>query len=479
MTLAMRNRRYLIKALVGVLLIVGVSLMPPVGPVSPQGMRVLGIFIGTIWLYSTCALTWPSLLALVALGLSGVYGSVDEVAELAIPGLVVQVIAMMTFCEGLRRSGAVHVIAWTTLFSGRIAERPMHIVFCALMVSFALGVSVGITGAVVVTFMMIDELLSDAGYEKGDCFYRHMLVGGFVMSYLGGAAIPQRGIAFALTNSYSAVTGLPLPGGAYMAAVCVVSIATATFFTLLMRLNPSCDIETLRRSISGNFGKQVSGLTAAQVVMVSALGVVVAASLLITLVPQELSGGTPLGALGYTGVLCLVMVVLSLIEVDGKLAFDVSVCMKQGVPWGIVLATGTMLCISITLISEPLGITAAIVQTFGALLTNMPPACFVFAVVFATVIVTGFVSSTVTCAIMMSVAVPLAPVMGISPVVLGVAIAMSASLGVLSPGGSAPAPLLFGRRDLSFPAIYRMLVPYLATYSVVVSTAVLVVNLIV
>ena len=47
--------------------------LPPFGTVTELGMKVLGIFIGAIWCFSTVGCFWPALLALILFGTSGLY----------------------------------------------------------------------------------------------------------------------------------------------------------------------------------------------------------------------------------------------------------------------------------------------------------------------------------------------------------------------------------------------------------------------
>ena len=56
---------------VSIILMFGFGYLPPFSTVTPVGMRLLGIFLGVIYGYSTCDIIWPSLVAIIAFGLSG------------------------------------------------------------------------------------------------------------------------------------------------------------------------------------------------------------------------------------------------------------------------------------------------------------------------------------------------------------------------------------------------------------------------
>ena len=64
------NTLYYLHSTIGLLLIFGFGHLPPFGTVTPVGMQVLGIFAGMIYLWSFVSVLWPSLLGIIALGLS-------------------------------------------------------------------------------------------------------------------------------------------------------------------------------------------------------------------------------------------------------------------------------------------------------------------------------------------------------------------------------------------------------------------------
>ena len=52
--------------------------LPAPAPITPYGMQLLGVFLGAIYAWSFCGILWPSLLAILALGLTD-FGTVANV----------------------------------------------------------------------------------------------------------------------------------------------------------------------------------------------------------------------------------------------------------------------------------------------------------------------------------------------------------------------------------------------------------------
>lgn len=94
---------YYIHVAIVILLMFFFKYLPAPAPVTPYGMNILGIFIGLIYGWSLCGLAWPSVLAMVALGLSE-YGITESVFALVFgqANLVLMIFGFMVFCP-LRR----------------------------------------------------------------------------------------------------------------------------------------------------------------------------------------------------------------------------------------------------------------------------------------------------------------------------------------------------------------------------------------
>ena len=65
------SKKYYIHSIIGLVIMFGFGLLPTFGPVTPYGMKMLGILIGLIYLWSFVEMGWPSVVALVAYVLTG------------------------------------------------------------------------------------------------------------------------------------------------------------------------------------------------------------------------------------------------------------------------------------------------------------------------------------------------------------------------------------------------------------------------
>ncbi len=69
-----KNKVYYINVVIYLVILFGIGLIPPFGAITELGMKVLGVFIATIYGWMTLGLIWPSIFALVALGIADYVG---------------------------------------------------------------------------------------------------------------------------------------------------------------------------------------------------------------------------------------------------------------------------------------------------------------------------------------------------------------------------------------------------------------------
>ena len=52
------DKIYSVHVVIGLVLMFGVGFLPPFSVVTPVGMQLIGIFLGLIYLWSTCGAFW-------------------------------------------------------------------------------------------------------------------------------------------------------------------------------------------------------------------------------------------------------------------------------------------------------------------------------------------------------------------------------------------------------------------------------------
>lgn len=71
LTAKQKDQRYYLHSLIGLCIMFLLGFLPPFGPLTPFGMKMLGILIALIYLWSFVEMGWPCLVGMVAYLLTG------------------------------------------------------------------------------------------------------------------------------------------------------------------------------------------------------------------------------------------------------------------------------------------------------------------------------------------------------------------------------------------------------------------------
>ena len=198
----------LIHAVIVVLFMFAFRFIPPPEPITAYGMTVIGIFLGVIYGWSFCGLLWPSLLALVAMGISQ-FGNEMSVWAAAFGNstAVLTLVSMLLF-------GAMQATKTTdwlvnALTNLKFAQgKPWMLTFLLLFVPFVLGTV--ISGVVVILFMMtiLDGIFKKMGLKPGDKYAVMMIIGVNIFAGIGMVIFPFLGWDLMTIGTVSAATGV-------------------------------------------------------------------------------------------------------------------------------------------------------------------------------------------------------------------------------------------------------------------------------
>ena len=382
-----------IATIIGVLLMFGCQFLPPVFGLTPLGMQVAGIFIGTILLWMFVSVTWPSILCIIALILSPLY----------------------TYSSGL--SGSMG--GWITSF-----------VLFSSMVTYTLG-------------------QTELKYEKGDRFPQIVVLGILFFASLSTAATP---IAHTVTTMalslYENDAGVPVNFVSYTifgVAACLVTFAASMVLTKFVcrpgteRLS-SLDSSVLKSETTPMSRQEKYTLLVFVLVVAMWLLPGIIAPVLPEVASAISSLGTPTPAMIGACLLCV-------LHVEGKPLMNFNEAVAKGVPWGAVFMVAATSVLGSALTHEEAGITAVVSGALSPIIGSMSPIIFVLFIALATVMITNFASNTVTVTLMYSISLPLVyggAIPGVDPAALTCVIGACACVACATPPSTAHAAIAAG-----------------------------------
>lgn len=468
---------FTLKVVIGLVIIFGFQYIPAPAPMTQLGMNLIGIFLGTIWLYTFGGMLWPSFLALLALGYTGATGTLSQTVQAAMGNSIMwQLVMLFPLCEAISRTGAAREVAGWMMSRKFIKGRPMAIMVMLFLVGYVLGVLIGATATMLIMFSLTNSIRDMMGYKRGDAWAAGTTMGVFITAFIGGAAIPYRGFIAAMVAPFESIMGYPLDAGVFVVVDIIVGIVISIVIPLFMKWFHKADFSKVAEF---DYVKQFGAIKLDRQQLLLLLGLVVIMVFFIVqiIVPKETDLGAALNGFGANGIFTVVAILLAIITVGGKPVLDLRFMMKEGCPWGIVIGVGAMVTVAGQFSSDATGITAWLNMVMGNLLGGLPSVLVVFITLALTVIITGFFSNVGTCLIMLAAILPICVPMGVNPTGMAVGIVIASYLAVLSPGGSGACPVLFGNENMSYAKIYKNALPVLLVFVVLTTAIVMILSI--
>lgn len=185
----------------------GFGYLPPVLGLTPLGMHALGIFIGLLWAWTAVDLLWPSLLGMVAIGLTG-WCSIQQAFSTGFgDSTIILVFFMFSFVEYLQQTGLSRSIACWFISRKICIGRPWIFVLMLMLASYCIGATTSCIVSLVIGWPIFYEICAITGYKPKEKFPLLVVIGVLYCSALGGAVFPFRPIAALVINSVSGITG--------------------------------------------------------------------------------------------------------------------------------------------------------------------------------------------------------------------------------------------------------------------------------
>lgn len=175
-------------------------------------------------------------------------------------------------------------------------------------------------------------------------------------------------------------------------------------------------------------------------------------------------------SLGITFWAILSVVVMAVVQINGKPLLDVKTVVNQSINWGILLFISIGVYLGSAMSAESTGIVAAIQQNITPLTQSVAPIVVVFLIAAVSIIMTNFASNVSTITVMTGVGVALAMSSGgaISPVGIALVTTMCGSCAYLLPPSFATIAMLHGHEYSSRNKIYLFGILMIVITSIVI-----------
>ena len=222
-------------------LILFVKYLPLPDGMKPLGMNVIGIFLGSLLLWLTVAIDWPSLLCITAIGL---------IPEIGFKNVFLSSFGNDTFAFLMCTFLCTHVLAETpflkrcavSFITSPIAKKgPWLFVISFISAVIFIGCFVSPSVLFVVFLPILEKINEILGIKKGDKIGKMLMISlAFCVSVAAGMTPIAHVFSIMAMGFYTTATGMTIGYAEYMAFAVPVGIICTIFLILMFRfiLNP-------------------------------------------------------------------------------------------------------------------------------------------------------------------------------------------------------------------------------------------------
>jgi solute carrier family 13 (sodium-dependent dicarboxylate transporter), member 2/3/5 len=386
--------------------------LPPLAPITAMGMKVIGVFIGTVLLISLVDTVWPSLLCIPLFAITGVMSLNDAIIGSIGSWVTAFVIMSFILTYALNETGfTARLTAW---FMSRDFVNKSPWTFTVSLITLGLIVGLFLDPVPVTAFFMAfsNKIFKELGYEKTDR-YPHMvtLALAFSINIAGGMTPISHPLAILGLGIYQSAVGESISLLTYMMYGVPTGLIIFAALMLVLRIFFKPDMSKFKDFNVKNVLEEVKPMELKEKITVAVFFAVVILWILPGVLTMILPG-SPVGAflskMGSTFPAVIAVVLLSIVEVDNKPVLNLKEAFTKGMSWGVIFLVGAAVLLGGAVTKESVGLTQFIVQNIVPIADVLPTYLIVLLIAALTSVMTNFSSNVTTVVLMTGVAISIA-----------------------------------------------------------------------
>lgn len=443
---------YLVHLIIGIGIMIAFRVLPIQLPhVTATGMEILGIFVGTLYLWSTSDPIWASIFAIFMVGLSS-YSSMNAVLTSTFGNpILVQVFFLLTIVNCLVENNLTEYVGRFFLTRKICTGRPWMLSFFIMLGCMLMAAFMNAFAPIFLFWPILYDIFQMTGMKAHEKYPTIMVILVALASMLGFPVPPFMGNGLALLNNYVTVTtnmGSPvvIDNAGYLllglihGLICIIFIILFCKFILrpdtsklkaitpeMLNSNPLPPMSLRQKLIGGSFVVFIITLLVPSLFSATAIG-------------KFISANTYGICLFYTFLLCVV-------RIDKKPLLNYTQTMKR-FAWATYFLIASAILLGSALTSDVTGISQFLNAVLLPIFQNISPGMFSIIVMLLTVLLTNVCNSFVIGILMQPVIATFCLATGVnSAPIVAVMIQFVLSSAAVTPAASPFAAMLFGNKD--------------------------------
>lgn len=456
LTAKKKDTRHYIMVIIGLLICAIFWVMPPFGQMTVGGMKMLGLFLAVIFLWTADEVAWSSVFGIVTFSfiVKELYPDytgkpIHEAISMSVGYWILTfIIACLLMAYAVTETGVIKRIACWFLRRPFARKSGWHFAFMFLVSALVVGCFLDPTVALVFYLGFAYSIFEMLGYKKGDS-YPSMLITAVCFTLM---------IAYCMTpiSHASILTGLGLVeslGGvsidflSYMLVGIPIGIICFAGMYFLFKKFYKVDISNFKDADFDAIVGEKTAMSKREIWTSVIFSAVVAVWLFTGLVGLLAPSSTLNSTLGNMTAVVPVMigvVILLVVRVEGRPLLNFAEAMKKGVPWNVIILLACVFVLGSGLTAGGAGFTATIGEWLAPIMGSKMNMFLIMAIMCAlSVIATNFLNNIPIMMLELNVLVPLAVTMGLPGGAAGLSILIAVNLAFATPASFANNAIVF------------------------------------
>ncbi len=444
---------------IGLLIMIAFRFIP-VGvlpEVTEVGLQIMGIFIGTIYLWTTSDPTVASLTAVVMIGLSDFTTAGGALVAFLGNATVGQMIFLMIFMGGLTNRKLTAYIGRWILTRKVIEGRPWVFTTAIILGSYVMSVFIGCFAPIFLFWPVLYGIFEDVGFKKTDKYPKLIVIGVVLGALIGFPVPPYMSNGLALLGNYrgllpnfgnlAEMEGVMISDASYFIGCFVMGLILAISVVLVMRFVFRPDVEPLKDVTIEMLEKNpLPPMNKGQKIF----GISLVVFIFCMLVPSLLPNVPVLSFLNKNSLIVpmILTVILALIQVDDGPVLNIQQVMGKDFAWPTFWLCAAAIYLGGVLTNESTGITPFLSTVLSPIFTGMSGTVFTIVLLIVTVVLTNICNSLVIGMIMQPVVLTYCVSAGVNPAPIITLLIFTVLLSAAcTPAASPFAAMLFGNKE--------------------------------
>ena len=447
---------YFVHSVICLAVMFGFGQIPPLLPLTPLGMNLIGIFIGVLYGWIFIDIIWPSIAGLLALMLVGGMKPVMLLNKSFGDPIVVMMFFIFVFCAAINYYGLSKFISLWFITRKAVAGRPWLFTYTFLASIMLLGGLTSASPAAVIGWSILYGVCDVCGYKKSEGYPTMMVFGIVYAAQVGMSLIPFKQAALTVMGAYETMSGTHIEYASYMIIALVICILCSLLFLIVGKYVFRPDVSKLEKLNAGALDTDQSlSLSSVQKTVLGFLLALVALLLIPAFLPGDLLIVKFLKSIGNTGICMLLVGIMSFIRIDGKPLLRFKAMVDDGVAWGIIFILALVQPLSGAMADPASGITPFLMSVLQPLFGAGSPMIFALCMGLLATILTQFINNGAVGVALMPIIFSYYSNLNVGPEPAVIMVVMGVHLAFLTPAASSIAALLHGNEWASTKSIWK------------------------